>query len=600
MGLYPSVTSISSTCEGPVNRIAPPLHPDRPRVAAFGGGKGGSGRSTLCADLVRALARHNQRILCIDANTSCPTLHLMLGCDEPHLDPNDTAIRPLGTKGSHIADFIHTTAFSNVWLASLAAGLRHPFAPSGLRARSLIDQFHELDFDWVFIDLPASNDPLSVGLFTLSDIPVVVCTPEPAAVRESTQFLRSALYTAIGYYAGGQAAGDDVLATLDKQPLAFNAQNLRYDAPGAASRRLIDETMQLFETYVVVNQIREGAEQDLGFVLAHAWYRELNLYPRVLGSLDYQDRRWFFNRRTAIGQPARSEEAVTNDVEALSRNIRDIDLVDSKYPRPVPPGPNVHPAIRMGITPETSRNEVRQHCRRLWEGYRRETTVSLVFTAPERRLATAEELEELYRKVLTMPSETFTRAEVEAAAREYDDERAARVASPTVIAPPGSPRPFERYIASAQAAADHAAEQAAAEQAAEHGTAPAAEPAAPPAAPTAPDDGDAPGAAPDHAPDAPAELQADDLASLPAAADRAFRSSPGKLVTNLRRQYKLSLQELSSRTHIGVKYLAAIEDVDLEVLPRDVYLRGYLREIARVFDVDAQELIDQYFQALHG
>ena len=60
----------------------------------------------------------------------------------------------------------------------------------------------------------------------------------------------------------------------------------------------------------------------------------------------------------------------------------------------------------------------------------------------------------------------------------------------------------------------------------------------------------------------------------------------------------MSLHELSSRTHIGVKYLAAIEEIDLEVLPRGVYLRGYLREIARVFDIDAQEFMNEYFQYL--
>ena len=74
--------------------------------------------------------------------------------------------------------------------------------------------------------------------------------------------------------------------------------------------------------------------------------------------------------------------------------------------------------------------------------------------------------------------------------------------------------------------------------------------------------------------------------------------SPGEIVASLRRRADLSLQELSLRTHIGIKYLAAIEDADLEVLPRPVYLRGYLREIARIFDVEAAPLIEEYFRFL--
>lgn len=60
----------------------------------------------------------------------------------------------------------------------------------------------------------------------------------------------------------------------------------------------------------------------------------------------------------------------------------------------------------------------------------------------------------------------------------------------------------------------------------------------------------------------------------------------------------MTLQELSLRSHIGLKYLAAIESGDLNVLPRQVYLRGYLREISRVFGVEPDELIDQYFRFL--
>ncbi|MBA2661073.1 MAG: helix-turn-helix domain-containing protein [Bradymonadaceae bacterium] len=548
-----------------MNNIGPPIHSDRPKVVTFGGGKGGVGRSTLCADIARGLSRHNQRVLCLDASWSCPTLHILLGCEEPSFAP-DRSAAALGEEGSHIADFIRTTANANIWLSSLACGRRFPFVRPKLHADELLAQLYELDFDWVFVDLPSQCDPLSVGLFTLSDIPIMMCTPEPAAVRESTQFMRAVLYQAIGYHPEAHEVQEELVDMLVSQPLTYNAQSLRYDAPSAICRRVVEETSQRLETYLVVNMVREGAEHDLGFVLAHAWYRELNMYPRVLATIDYQDRRWFFNRRTTGINPGRSDEALTSDIELLARHIRDIALVDMKYPRPVPQGPDVHPALRMGVSPETSRNEVRQHCRRLWEGYRRETTVSLVFSDPSRRLSTAEELEELYRKVLVMPSESFSRSDVEAATRaaaeEAESQRQNRAGAAADKA--SNVRPFERYISSSPTAAPSAERAASAQK--------------DPASATTP-----PSSAPNDEPE-----------SMP----RAKKPSPGRLVENLRRQNQMSLQELSSRTHIGVKYLAAIEEVDLQVLPRDVYLRGYLREIARVFEADPQELIERYFRYL--
>lgn len=541
-----------------MNQISPPLHPDRPRVVTFGGGKGGTGKSTLCADIARALTRYKSRVLCVDASWHAPTLNILLGATEPAFDLSPESARGLGEEGAHVADFIVSTAYPNVFLASLAAARRYPFTRAKVRPEDIIAQLHQLDFDWVLIDLPPSLSPFDVGLFTLADTPILVGTPDPAAIRMMAQFLRASLFRAIGFHPDAAEYQDELVEVLYKQPLWLNTRSLRYDAPSAQSRAIIDETTRQLEVYMVVNMVREGAEHDLGFVLSHALHRELHVFPRVLASIDYADRRWFYNRRTTGTGSTRNEEGLTNDIELLSRHIRDIALVDMRYPRPTPTRGDAHPALTMGLNPELSRNEVRQYCRRLWEGYRREASISLVFTEPTRRLEIAEELEGLYRHVLTMPSENFSRAEVDEAVRNYERERGG-AAGGTASAPARQESPPQ------------------------------------------------PPKSPDFTPAAnPSEVARHPEAFTPEANENeapsthpaAGTKSPGDAIAALRRRNGLSLQELSSRTHIGVKYLAAIETVDLGVLPRQVYLRGYLREVARVFDVPAQPLIEEYFRFL--
>lgn len=555
-----------------MNHIGPELHDERPRVVAFGGGKGGTGKSTLCADIARALTRYNFRVLCVDATWSCPSLNILLGCPEPSFEFDGDERTHLGDPDSHIADFIVPTGYPQVYLASVAAARRHPFTPPSLYADTLIYQLHELDFDWVLVDLSDGISALDVGLFTLSDIPIVVATPEPASVRMSTQFLRASLFRAIGYHPDAADLETEILDVLYNQPLRFQARDLRYDAPSANSRAIIDDTIGRLETYMIVNLVREGAEHDLGFVLSHALHCELQHFPRVLASIEYADRRWFYNRRTTgtNNSSARSDEGLSNDIELLARNIRDISLVDIRYPRPVPSHDDAHPALRMGLNPELSRNEVRQYCRRLWEGYRRENAISLVFSDPDRREAIADRLETLYRQVLTMPSENFSQAEVEQASRQYN--RPSRT-SPTT--PPGS--------GSEDTPADSA-----------------------PSPPPPSDDADEAPTPDSPAADDTSDDTTDDVRraridrSPPAKTSSPETNSPGETIAELRRDASLSLQELSSRTHIGVKYLAAIEEVDLDVLPRKVYLRGYLREIARVFDADSTQLMRDYFDYLEN
>lgn len=537
-------------------------------MVAFGGGKGGAGRSTLCAETARSIARHGNRVLCIDASWSCPTLNVLLHAEEPRFDFASGEQAPIGHEDAHIADFIVGTNNAQIWLMSVGAARQFPYVRPRLGADVFLSQLHELDFEWVLIDLPAGLDPFHVGLFTLSDIPLLTCTPEPAAVRLSTQYLRSAFYQAIGYHPDAHEAREAVLEMLYEQPLNMNLETLLESAHrNEAAHDVVLDTARQFEPYVVVNLVREGAERDLGSVLCHAWYEELNIFPRMLASVDYEDRRWFYNRRTTGTGPGRGDEAFSKDTEGLARRMLEISLVDARFPRPVPTSPDAHPAVRLGISPDIGRSEVRQHCRRLWEGYRRESTIGLVFSDPDRRMEIAEELEKLYRKVLTMPNESFT----------ADESWQGRTP-----VPPGTVK--------------HTGEERVEK---ESKTPPANQPKDEPASD---DSGESSAAKKSEKPEIPGKKARRKSSSggtgpdLDLLAQRA--DSAGELLTELRRLKDMSLQELSLRTHIGIKYLAAIEDIELDVLPRQVYLRGYLREIARIFDVDAQGLIELYFEKL--
>lgn len=543
-----------------MNEIGPILHGDRPTVIAFGSGKGGTGKSTLCTDVARALTRYDCRVLCVDTDWSCPSLNILLGCSEPSFSIGDD--QPgIGAPDSHIAEFIVPTEHQSVYLASIASARRHPFTPPSIHADEFVAQLHELDFDWILVDLANRMSGLDAGLFTLSDIPVVVATPEPASIRMSTQFLRAALFRAIGYHPQAASLEGEILDVLYNQPLRLNARRLRYEAPSADSRAIIDDTLDRFETYMIVNLVREGAEHDLGFVFSHALHRELQLFPRVLSSVEYADRRWFYNRRTTGANSNRNGENLSNEIELLARSIRDIELVDKRYPRPVPSADDdAHPALKMGLNPELSRNEVRQYCRRLWEGYRRETALSLVFDDPDRRQQIADELEQLYRHVLTMPSGNFADHQVSSGPGHYDHTSASASSSATFTA-----------VEPEDTAPDTSA-------------------------PRTPSDDTADSAESDDAP--PTADGSDDPDTTLAETSSPVPGSPGETLAELRRDESMSLQELSSRTHIGVKYLAAIEETDLDVLPRRVYLRGYLREIARIFGVEPDELIDDYFRFL--
>lgn len=71
-------------------------------------------------------------------------------------------------------------------------------------------------------------------------------------------------------------------------------------------------------------------------------------------------------------------------------------------------------------------------------------------------------------------------------------------------------------------------------------------------------------------------------------------ASIGNILRRERERQKLQLSDISEETKIGIKYLKAIENDNYSVFPADIYAIGFIRNYARVLNINANELIAQY------
>ncbi len=74
----------------------------------------------------------------------------------------------------------------------------------------------------------------------------------------------------------------------------------------------------------------------------------------------------------------------------------------------------------------------------------------------------------------------------------------------------------------------------------------------------------------------------------------------GEVLRRIRMSRGIEIEEVSNITKIGPDYLANIEANRYEMLPPTVYLRGFLREIARCLKLDARLVVDSYMKQLQG
>ncbi len=72
----------------------------------------------------------------------------------------------------------------------------------------------------------------------------------------------------------------------------------------------------------------------------------------------------------------------------------------------------------------------------------------------------------------------------------------------------------------------------------------------------------------------------------------------GALLQQVRESRGIDLREISERTKIGLPYLAAIESENVDKLPANVYVRGFLVQYTRILGLDRDRVLETYLPRL--
>ena len=142
-------------------------------------GKGGTGKTTLCAGIAACLAAEGKRVLCIDADIGLRNLDIALGmAEQPAVSFTDV------TQGfCKLSDAAEHPALPGLFL--LTAPVREQDAlVEQQRFGALLREAREA-FDWVLIDA-AAGIGTSFRLATqFADRCIVAATPDPASLRDA-------------------------------------------------------------------------------------------------------------------------------------------------------------------------------------------------------------------------------------------------------------------------------------------------------------------------------------------------------------------------------------------------------------------------------
>ena len=163
--------------------------PDR-IIWPIAGGKGGTGKSTLTANLGVALALLGYKVILVDGDLGGADLHLFFNQIAPPRSISNFLTKDVET----LRDIVLPTPSANLKIVcggNEMVGLANlPY----MVKEKLLRHIRDLDADFILLDLGAGTSYNTLDLFSLSEQGMIVCTPEPQARVDAYGFIKNTVY----------------------------------------------------------------------------------------------------------------------------------------------------------------------------------------------------------------------------------------------------------------------------------------------------------------------------------------------------------------------------------------------------------------------
>jgi flagellar biosynthesis protein FlhG len=260
---------------------------NRKTIWTIGGGKGGSGKSFITANIGICLSQLGVRVILIDADLGGANLHTFLGISPPALSLSDFIKRRV----SHLHEVLIPTTIPNLQLLTGAQDLLNAVDSKNVQKRKLLRSIQDLEGDYLLVDLGGGNSLAVLDFFLMSDGGILVVTPEPTSIENTYRFLKSAFYRRLRRSVSNHSIRTLIDGAMD-QKNEWGIQN-PHDLIEAVKRiseeeakRLIEE-VETFHPNLILNQVRTKKDIEIGFSIRSACKKYFGIHLHYLGFIVY-------------------------------------------------------------------------------------------------------------------------------------------------------------------------------------------------------------------------------------------------------------------------------------------------------------------------
>jgi flagellar biosynthesis protein FlhG len=256
-------------------------------IWTIGGGKGGSGKSFITANVGICLSKLGIRVVLIDADLGGANLHTVLGISPSALSLSDF----IKKRVPYLRDVLIPTAVTNLQLLTGAQDLLNAADAKSVQKQKLVRAIQSLNSDTALVDLGAGNSLSVLDFFLMSDGGILVVTPEPTSIENAYRFLKSAFYRRLKQSVSSSSVKALIDDTMDrKNDMGIQSPHdllkaVRGLDEGDAQKMV--EEVETFHPNLILNQVRSKKDIEVGFSIRSACLKYFGIHVHYLGYVVY-------------------------------------------------------------------------------------------------------------------------------------------------------------------------------------------------------------------------------------------------------------------------------------------------------------------------
>jgi len=262
------------------------------KIWAFGGGKGGIGKSFICSNIGVCAAQLGHEVILVDLDLGGANLHTCLGATNPKTTLSDF----LSGRVPLIEDVCVDTPIKNLKLISGANDALNVSSLNAMEKEKLIKAIKGLNAKFVLLDLGAGTSDSTMDFFIAADKSVVVTTPEPTSIENAYRFIKTAFYRKLRQAENNlsiQHLIDEAMDQKNRHGIRTPSDLLKHiTATHPNMGRELKTTLDQLRMQLIINQVRSHNDTELGLAMKSICRKYFGIDLEYIGHVDFDNSAW--------------------------------------------------------------------------------------------------------------------------------------------------------------------------------------------------------------------------------------------------------------------------------------------------------------------